>query len=162
MIAVALGGKPAFTARARTAVRGHEITKDRVRPDELAVRGARNVFLPYAIDEQAHRHLRFCPNVVIPQHGDRVPAERGWTCGGADARRRPMNDISLTVVAETADDTAAIERLHERTFGPGRYAKTAYRLREQVDHSLDVSFTARIGTLLVGSVRLSPIRIGEV
>ncbi len=54
-----------------------------------------------------------------------------------------------------------IERLHERTFGPGRYARTAYRLREQVAHSLDLSFTARIGTLLVGSVRLSPVRIGE-
>ena len=56
---------------------------------------------------------------------------------------------------------AAIERLNERAFGPGRYAKTAYRLREQVAHSLDLSFTARVGTLLVGSVRLSPVRIGE-
>jgi predicted N-acetyltransferase YhbS len=72
-----------------------------------------------------------------------------------------MNDIALTILPETADDADAIERLHERTFGPGRYAKTAYRLREQVAHRLDVSFTARIGTLLVGSVRLSPVRIGE-
>ena len=71
-----------------------------------------------------------------------------------------MDDISLTILAETPDDAAAIERLHERTFGPGRYAKTAYRLREAVEHRLDVSFTARIGTLLVGSVRLTPIRIG--
>jgi predicted N-acetyltransferase YhbS len=30
-----------------------------------------------------------------------------------------------------------------------------------VAHRLDVSFTARAGTLLVGSVRLSPVRIGE-
>ena len=73
-----------------------------------------------------------------------------------------MNDIALTIAPETADDAAAIERLHERTFGPGRYAKTAYRLREQVVHRLDVSFTARIGTLLVGSVRLSPVRVGEI
>ncbi len=72
-----------------------------------------------------------------------------------------MNDISLTILPETKDDAEAIERLHERTFGPGRYAKTAYRLREQVAHRLDLSFTARIGTLLVGSVRLSPVRIGE-
>jgi predicted N-acetyltransferase YhbS len=72
-----------------------------------------------------------------------------------------MNDISLTILAETPDDAAAIERLHERTFGPGRFAKTAYRLREQAAHRLDVSFTARIGTLLVGSVWLSPVRIGE-
>jgi predicted N-acetyltransferase YhbS len=76
---------------------------------------------------------------------------------GGDA----MNDISVSILPETPDDTAAIERLHERTFGPGRYAKTAYRLREQADHIRDLSFTARIGTLLVGSVWLSPIRIGH-
>jgi predicted N-acetyltransferase YhbS len=72
-----------------------------------------------------------------------------------------MNDVALTILPETSADAVAIERLHERTFGPGRYAKTAYRLREQVAHSLDLSFTARVGSLLVGSVRLSPVRIGE-
>jgi predicted N-acetyltransferase YhbS len=72
-----------------------------------------------------------------------------------------MTDVSLTILPETQGDAPAIERLHERTFGPGRYARTAYRLREQAAHSLDLSFTARVGTLLVGSVRLSPVRIGE-
>jgi predicted N-acetyltransferase YhbS len=72
-----------------------------------------------------------------------------------------MNDISVSIQVEAPDDAVAIERLHERTFGPGRYAKTAYRLREQVDRIRELSFTARIGTLLIGSVWLSPIRIGE-
>ena len=72
-----------------------------------------------------------------------------------------MSDLSVTILPESADDALAIERLHERTFGPGRYARTAYRIREQMQHRPDLSFTARIGTLLVGSVRLSPIRIGE-
>src|SRR6476619_4271963 len=72
-----------------------------------------------------------------------------------------MTEPSLTILPETADDAVPIERLHERTFGPGRYAKSAYRLREGIGHRLDLSFTARIGTLLVGSVRLAPIRIGE-
>ena len=45
--------------------------------------------------------------------------------------------------------------------GPGRYARTAFRIREGARHLLELSFTARIGTLLVGSVRLTPIRIGE-
>jgi predicted N-acetyltransferase YhbS len=67
----------------------------------------------------------------------------------------------LVILPERAEDIAAIERLHERTFGPGRYAKTAYRIREQVVHALELSFTAWIGTLMVGSVRLSPIRIGS-
>ena len=72
-----------------------------------------------------------------------------------------MTDLSITILPETADDALAIERLHERTFGPGRLAKTAYRLRENIGHKLELSFTARIGTLLVGSVRLTPIKIGE-
>jgi predicted N-acetyltransferase YhbS len=72
-----------------------------------------------------------------------------------------MNDIALTILPEAKADASAIERLHERTFGPGRYAKTAYRLREQAAHRPDLSFTARIGPLLVGSVWLSPIRIGD-
>ncbi len=71
-----------------------------------------------------------------------------------------MSELSLTILSETADDAQAIERLHERTFGPGRLAKTAYRLREGGGHQLDLSFTARVGTLLVGSVRLTPVRIG--
>src|SRR5271168_3284093 len=78
-----------------------------------------------------------------------------------EATNDVINDIALSIVAETPGDATAIARLHERTFGPGRYAKTAYRLREQVAHMLALSFTARTGTLLVGSVRLSAIRIGE-
>ncbi|TMJ85254.1 MAG: N-acetyltransferase [Alphaproteobacteria bacterium] len=64
-------------------------------------------------------------------------------------------------MAETANDAQAIERLHQRTFGPGRFVLSAYRLREHVDHLLDLSFTARIGTLLVGSVRQLPVCIGD-
>src|SRR5882672_6603553 len=72
-----------------------------------------------------------------------------------------MTDLSYTILPETAADALPIERLHERTFGPGRFARTAYRLRERQPHRLDLSFTARVGTLLVGSVRLTPVRIGE-
>jgi predicted N-acetyltransferase YhbS len=72
-----------------------------------------------------------------------------------------MTDLSLTILSETPDDAAPIAQLNARAFGPGRLAKTAYRLREGTEHRLDLSFTARIGTLLVGSVRLTPIRIGE-
>jgi predicted N-acetyltransferase YhbS len=71
-----------------------------------------------------------------------------------------MNDLSLTILPETGDDALAIERLYERTFGPGRHARTAYRIRERITHDPDLSFTARIGTLLVGSVRLTPVRVG--
>jgi len=72
-----------------------------------------------------------------------------------------MNELSLTILPETANDAQAIERLHQRTFGPGRFVLSAYRLREHVDHLPELSFTARIGTLLVGSVRQLPICVGD-
>jgi predicted N-acetyltransferase YhbS len=73
-----------------------------------------------------------------------------------------MNDLSLTILPETPEDTEAIDRLNARTFGPGRFAKSAYRIREDAPHLLELSFTARVGTLLVGSVRLTPILLGPL
>jgi len=72
-----------------------------------------------------------------------------------------MSDLSITIAPERPGDAQAIERLHERTFGPGRFVLSAYRLREHVDHLLDLSFTAHIGTLLAGSVRQLPICVGD-
>src|ERR1044072_2711706 len=72
-----------------------------------------------------------------------------------------MTAPSLRILTENPEDAAAIERLHERTFGPGRFVRTSERIRERMAHRLDLSYTARIGTLLGGSVGLTPIRIGE-
>jgi predicted N-acetyltransferase YhbS len=72
-----------------------------------------------------------------------------------------MSELNLTILPETPGDATAIERLHERTFGPGRYARSAYRIREGRGHLLELSFTARIGTLMIGSVRLTPVAIGD-
>jgi predicted N-acetyltransferase YhbS len=72
-----------------------------------------------------------------------------------------MTQLSLVIRAEAERDAAAVDRLHERAFGPGRFARTAFRLREGVPHRADLSFTALVGTLLVGSVRVSQARVGE-
>src|ERR1700755_1849705 len=77
------------------------------------------------------------------------------------SRTPVMNDLSVTILPETPKDAQAIERLLERTFGPGRFVLSAYRLREHVDHFRDLSCTARIATLLVGSIRQLPICIGD-
>ena len=79
---------------------------------------------------------------------------------GGSGATKAMSEPSVTISPEAADDALAIERLYERTFGPGRLAKTAYRIREGAAHRRELSFVARIGTLMVGSVRLTPIRIG--
>lgn len=72
-----------------------------------------------------------------------------------------MTELPLLLALERPQDAPAIERLHERTFGPGRFARTAFRIREQAPHAPDLSFTARVGTMLVGSVRLTEVAIGR-
>jgi predicted N-acetyltransferase YhbS len=74
--------------------------------------------------------------------------------------KESMSELAVTILPETPADAEAVDRLNERTFGPGRYARTAYRIREGRGHLLSLSFIARIGTLLVGSLRLTPISIG--
>lgn len=72
-----------------------------------------------------------------------------------------MTSLPLTIRHELPVDSAAIERLHERAFGPGRFARTAFRLREGVPPDPDLSFAAHVGTFLVGSIKVTPVRVGE-
>jgi predicted N-acetyltransferase YhbS len=72
-----------------------------------------------------------------------------------------MTDLSLIIEQETPRDAGAISRLEERVFGPGRFARTAYRLREKTPPDPALSFVARVGTLLVGANAMTPIWIGE-
>jgi predicted N-acetyltransferase YhbS len=74
----------------------------------------------------------------------------------------PVTELSLVIRPELPIDAQAIERLHERAFGPGRFARTAFRLREGAPHLPHLSFTALVGTLLVGSVRMTPVCAGTV
>lgn len=71
-----------------------------------------------------------------------------------------MSELSLTLRNELPGDAAAIERLHERAFGPGRYARTAFRLREGAGHDMACCFAAHVGTFLAGSVRVTPVSVG--
>lgn len=58
-------------------------------------------------------------------------------------------------------DTAAIEALHDHAFGPGRFVRTASRLREGVAPDPDLSLVAIVRGRLAGSVTLTPIVIGQ-
>jgi predicted N-acetyltransferase YhbS len=72
-----------------------------------------------------------------------------------------MSDLLLSIEPETPDDAEAIQHLNERVFGPGRFARTAYRIRETRDPDPALSFVARVGTLIVGAVATTPIVIGD-
>ena len=61
---------------------------------------------------------------------------------------------------ESPADDAAIEALNAESFGPGRFAKSAYRLREGVKAVAGLSFVAVEEGALRGSVRFWPVKIG--
>ena len=67
----------------------------------------------------------------------------------------------MSIRPEMPDDIPHIESLHEEAFGPGRFAKTAYRVREGGKFLRELSLVAMDGVRLVGSIRFTPIRIGE-
>ena len=71
-----------------------------------------------------------------------------------------MTDLSLDYALQTPADLPAIRKLEARAFGPGRFAKTAYRLREGVAPDWSRSYLARIGGMLVGANTLTRIAIG--
>ncbi len=71
-----------------------------------------------------------------------------------------MPDLPLILEPATDDDSEPIERLNERVFGPGRFARAAYRIRERTAVDPTLSFVARVGTLLVGASAMTPIAIG--
>ena len=65
--------------------------------------------------------------------------------------------------AERSQDAIGIAELLERSFGAGRFVKSAYRLREGRAPVAGLSFVAvkGEGDVLAGSVRFWPVLIGE-
>ena len=60
----------------------------------------------------------------------------------------------------TFGDLKGIRSLHERAFGPGRYALTAYRVREGTPSVSSYCQVAFLDDKLVGAIRFTPILIG--
>jgi predicted N-acetyltransferase YhbS len=71
-----------------------------------------------------------------------------------------MTADAVEVRAEAPSDAAAIEALQRRAFGPGAYARAAFRVREQAPHDPELSFVAEAAGSLVASVRMTPIDVG--
>ena len=73
-----------------------------------------------------------------------------------------MLTTSVQIVPETAEWDTAIEDLNALTFGPGRFTRTAYHLRNGSDPIPGLSHIALSGDRLIGSVRFHPITVGGV
>ena len=59
-----------------------------------------------------------------------------------------------------AEDQPALSSLHARVFGPGRFARTSYRIREKGRPLPELSLVAETASGLAGSVHLTPVTIG--
>ena len=69
----------------------------------------------------------------------------------------PALSNSFRITPETAADRDEVDALVLAAFGPGRFAKTAERIRETA--RLSAAFTAREDGRLIGSVRLWSITV---
>lgn len=61
------------------------------------------------------------------------------------------------------EDIPLISALHERVFGPGRFARTAYRVREQMGPGAELSRFCRLVAKdgrIIAAIRMSEIAVG--
>ena len=68
---------------------------------------------------------------------------------------------NVTTRTATAADLGEIGRLHADVFGPGRFARTAYRVREGTPDLSQFCRVALIGARIIAAVRLTRVHIGQ-
>ncbi|ENN93912.1 GNAT family N-acetyltransferase [Bartonella bovis] len=69
-------------------------------------------------------------------------------------------DNTINYVSETVDHDVQIKQINQVVFGPGRFVRASYLLREGGKHDRQLSFVACLGDYVIGSVRMTPIYIG--
>lgn len=62
----------------------------------------------------------------------------------------------------TKNDDAFVEDLQATAFGPGRFARTAFRVRERFPIDTSLSLIAEVDGVACGSVWMTPISVGGV
>jgi len=58
-------------------------------------------------------------------------------------------------------DRPLIDRLHASVFGPGRFARSAYRVREGTPYASPYCRLALLAGRAIAALRMTPVRIGE-
>ncbi len=71
-----------------------------------------------------------------------------------------QSNASLLTRSVTEADAAMISALHARVFGPGRFVRTAYRIREGTPFASRYCRAAHLDGRMIASLRMTPVRIG--
>ena len=72
-----------------------------------------------------------------------------------------MKATDFAYLQEQAAHDPQIDEINEEAFGPGRYARAAYRIREGGGHERGLSFVALQGDTVIGSVRMTRVAAGK-
>ncbi|MGZ5849097.1 MAG: GNAT family N-acetyltransferase [Methyloceanibacter sp.] len=72
-----------------------------------------------------------------------------------------MQPAELQIRLEEESDAPALSVLSAQAFGPGRFARTAYRVREGVPPVASLALTAWVDTRVIGGIRFTEVRIGQ-
>lgn len=78
------------------------------------------------------------------------------------AQAAPLQMGAPTVRFATSADDAFVEELQATAFGPGRFARTAFRVRERFPIDPTLSLIAEVDGTPCGSVWMTPISIGGI
>jgi len=68
----------------------------------------------------------------------------------------------ITIYQASPSDDAWIEQLHAKVFGPGRFARAAFRVREAFSIDPNLSLIAKLGDKKIATISMSAISIAGV
>ena len=71
-----------------------------------------------------------------------------------------MSSSSFEIRLETDGDAQVLSKLSAKAFGPGRFTRSAYRVREGIRPVKALCLCAILDERLVGGIRFTAIRIG--
>ena len=72
-----------------------------------------------------------------------------------------MNADDVTYLPESPAHDPEIDAINDEAFGPGRFARAAYKIREGGPHERALSFVAIDTGHVIGSVRMTRVAAGE-
>lgn len=71
-----------------------------------------------------------------------------------------MHGVPLLIRTQQPADLSALSKFHEDAFGPGRFSRTAYRVREGCITEPDLNLCITDGPQMIGAIQFTPVTIG--
>jgi predicted N-acetyltransferase YhbS len=116
--------------------------------DDEAVRAKRGLPSP-------RRRHSFVEMPVVPVAAEETSLDQSlWDS-------RPMSSANFEIRLETDGDAQMLSDLSAQAFGPGRFTRSAYRVREGVPPVAPLCLCAAMDGRLVGGIRFTAVRIGD-